>query len=345
MAELIPSAGRSALVAALLQQAQRNQGRPSYSLAGSMDIAAAPILASLLAKREGQAVQEQQRMDQVRQQALAGQLSRALQPGAQGKAARRAALITSGAMPNNPLAQAILGAQATQAFSPPAKPDLTDDLKEYGFYVDQEKAAGRTPDDFTTWDRTNRRSGATTIDVTEKMPPPPQGMAYQPDPNSPFGYKLVPIPGARDTRTEAQQKAELLGTRMQALDSDIRNEAPSVGSQMAFQFAQGGGIVGAVANRALGADEQKHFNAARGWLAGVLRGDTGATIQPFEIQEYYPTFFPVPGDTKEVVDQKKRLREVTLQAIKGNSGRPQEAAAPSVDLSGKTDAELMELAK
>lgn len=59
MASLIPSQGRSALVAALLQQAQRNQGRPSYGLAGSLDIAAAPILASLLAKREERAQTQQ----------------------------------------------------------------------------------------------------------------------------------------------------------------------------------------------------------------------------------------------------------------------------------------------
>lgn len=45
---------RSALVAALLQQAQQNQGRPSYSLAGSLNIAAPQILASLLAKKNAQ---------------------------------------------------------------------------------------------------------------------------------------------------------------------------------------------------------------------------------------------------------------------------------------------------
>lgn len=118
MADLIPSQGRSALVAALLQQAQRNQGRPSYSLAGSLDIAAAPLLAAALARREDKAQQQQRQLDEVRQQALAGQLSRAGQPGAQGEAARRAALITSGSMPNSPLAQAILGAQAQNIMNP-----------------------------------------------------------------------------------------------------------------------------------------------------------------------------------------------------------------------------------
>ena len=59
MASLIPSPARSALVQALLQQTQRNQGRPSYGLAGSLDIAAAPMLAAVLAKREGRAQEEQ----------------------------------------------------------------------------------------------------------------------------------------------------------------------------------------------------------------------------------------------------------------------------------------------
>lgn len=130
MAELIPSQRRSALVQALLQQTQRNQGRPSYSLAGSMDIAAAPLLAALLGRREDKAQQEQKRIGDARMQALSGQLSRSGIPGPQGEAARRAALITSGGMQDNPLAQAILGAQAQRVFAAPEKNyESTSDLR------------------------------------------------------------------------------------------------------------------------------------------------------------------------------------------------------------------------
>jgi hypothetical protein len=266
------------------------------------------------------------------------------QGGAEGEAAKRAALIISGGLPSSPLAQQVLSSQAQQTFAPQG-PEPTDDLREYNFYVQQSRQAGQEPVDFTTWSRENRRAGATTIDVTERMPPPPQGMAYQPDPTSPFGYKLVPIPGARDQRTEGERKADLLATRMEELAGDVLNEAPSITAQTAASWAQGGGITGALANRALSAEEQKHFNAARGWLAGVLRGDTGATIQPFEIQEYYPTFFPVPGDSAQVIEQKRQLRQVTQNAMRGNSGVPVGDVGNDLDLSGMTDEQLRELAR
>lgn len=118
MADLIPSANRSALVMALMQNAQRNQGRPSYSLAGSLDIASQPIMAALLARKERGAQDEQSRVQQARQQALAGALSRAGQGGPQGEAAKRAALIISGGLPEDPMAKALLGAQAESIFAP-----------------------------------------------------------------------------------------------------------------------------------------------------------------------------------------------------------------------------------
>jgi hypothetical protein len=45
---------------------------------------------------------------------------------------------------------------------------LTPDQKEYqNSYVPQEQAAGRTPQDFTTWSRANRASGATQVKLPE----------------------------------------------------------------------------------------------------------------------------------------------------------------------------------
>lgn len=104
---------RSALVQHLLQQsAQAPQGTESgYGTANK-------VLQGLLMRRANIADRQENELDQVRQQALAGQLSRAGQGGPQGEAARRAALITSGGMPNNPLAQHLLAAQAQNIMSP-----------------------------------------------------------------------------------------------------------------------------------------------------------------------------------------------------------------------------------
>lgn len=166
MAEMIPSQARSALVMALMQNAQRNQGRPSYSLAGSLDIASQPIVAAMLAKREQQAQDEQSRTQQARMQGLAGALSRAGQGGPQGEAARRAAMIIAGGMPDDPLAKALLGAQAESIFAPQKQDDLFgvvnpsdftpeslqtfSQSKKYGDLVPRENIYGRyTPSQYT----------------------------------------------------------------------------------------------------------------------------------------------------------------------------------------------------
>lgn len=104
----------------------------------------------------------------ARQQALAGALSRTQsQDPAQAEAARRAATIISGGLPQDPLAQKLLGAQAESAFSPQQDKDLFgvvdpsgftpeslqkfSQTKQYGDLVPRENIYGRyTPGNYTT---------------------------------------------------------------------------------------------------------------------------------------------------------------------------------------------------
>lgn len=222
----------------------------------------------------------------------------------------------------------------------PKEVSPTDDQREYEQAV-QQGFRGTIVDYLTQM----RRAGATSIDM-RSPPAAPQGMTYVPDqdPSNKLGYRLVPIPGARDPRTEAQQKAGLLSARMRELSADVVDTAPTIPTQMIASIAQGGGMTGGLANQALTPEQQKHFNAARGWLAGVLRQDTGATIQPFEIAEYYPTFFPVPGDSPQVIEQKRKLRAVTEQAISANGGMQQQPAAQGMpDFSQMSDEQLQQI--
>lgn len=46
--------------------------------------------------------------------------------------------------------------------------DPTGDIKEYNFYRQQTLAAGRQPDDFTTWARANKAAGATNVSIDQK---------------------------------------------------------------------------------------------------------------------------------------------------------------------------------
>lgn len=108
---LMPSPARSALVQSLMAQSM-NQPNMARTPIEGLAIASKPILAAILAKREERG---RQNMDR-RREALSGALGRATQPGPEGEAARISALIQAGGLPNDPLAQSIIGSQAQAVF-------------------------------------------------------------------------------------------------------------------------------------------------------------------------------------------------------------------------------------
>lgn len=97
---------RSMLAQALLQQSQRPSG--VVSPAGTAN----KVLQGILARRAANAEREQQDLTGSRQQALAGALSRSTQADPnKSEAARRAAMIISGGLPDDPLAQTLMESQ------------------------------------------------------------------------------------------------------------------------------------------------------------------------------------------------------------------------------------------
>lgn len=110
---------RSLLAQKLLQQSQSPVGAVSGSSTANA------VLQGILARKQGLADQEAQQTQEARQQGLAGALSRTQsQDPARAEAAKRAAMIISGGMPGDPMAQALLGQQAKQAVAPQGGDDL-----------------------------------------------------------------------------------------------------------------------------------------------------------------------------------------------------------------------------
>lgn len=69
-----------------------------------------------------------------------------------------------------------------------------------------------------------------------------------------------------------------------------------------------------------GPEFEQYLNAERNYLAAVLRRDTGATITDQEFRLYRPMFFPMPGDSDEVVAQKRQMREQAMRALAAGTG-------------------------
>jgi len=122
---------------------------------------------------------------------------------------------------------------------------------------------------------------------------------------------------SRKPATEAQGKAGLFASRMKQVSEDLRNEAPGFKDYSAYAASMelpSGGLR-ALANKAISDEWLPHFNSTRAFLAGILRQDTGAAITAEEYRQYYPMFFPMPGDTPEAIEQKRALRENEMARV------------------------------
>ncbi len=127
---------------------------------------------------------------------------------------------------------------------------------------------------------------------------------------------LEPIPGGpADPRTqsltEAEAKANLFGTQMKMSQGIIGNvQTPSGVAIAAWRNAPS-----LVVNPLLGENDQQYFNAVRLFAAGILRKETGAAFTPGEMLDVHERFFPQPGDSAAVIQQKDRARQAAISSI------------------------------
>lgn len=81
-------------------------------------------------------------------------------------------------------------------------------------------------------------------------------------------------------------------------------------------------LIGQTAARiAMTPAQQQYDQAARAWVRAKLRKESGASIQPEEMNGEIATFFPQPGDGPEVRAQKAAARELANRAMEAASGR------------------------
>jgi hypothetical protein len=114
--------------------------------------------------------------------------------------------------------------------------------------------------------------------------------------------------------TEAEGKTTSFYSRLRGADTDFEGtkaaeEPRGVLAQMAATVLPTG-----VVNSFTGADRQKSEQAKRDWIDASLRYESGAAIGKDEFDRQDQMFFPQPGDTPEVIDQKAQAR---LRVIEG----------------------------
>lgn len=132
-----------------------------------------------------------------------------------------------------------------------------------------------------------------------------------------------PLQGKAATKnlTEGQAKANLFGSRMVESDrilSELGNDylPAAIGAKAAAEKTPlVGGLLGVGANALLGEKSQKAEQAQRDFINAVLRRESGAVIADSEFDNARKQYFPQPGDSKAVIEQKARNRQTAIQGM------------------------------
>jgi hypothetical protein len=68
------------------------------------------------------------------------------------------------------------------------------------------------------------------------------------------------------------------------------------------------------------AQDQEFMRAAREWISGKLRKESGAVVNETEFRRDFRTFFPMPGDTPETRAQKEVARRRVEEEMRAQGG-------------------------
>lgn len=143
----------------------------------------------------------------------------------------------------------------------------------------------------------------------------------------PTGYRftssgsLEAIPGgpAESKQTDSQANANLFGTRAEEANSQIEhlmnggyNPASITTVRDKLPGWMGGNFISTP-------EGQQYKQAKTNFMTAVLRKESGATIQPSEFATADAQYFPVAGDSPEVIAQKRQNRETAMRLIKAGS--------------------------
>jgi hypothetical protein len=132
-----------------------------------------------------------------------------------------------------------------------------------------------------------------------------------------------PLQGKAATKnlTEGQAKANLFGSRMLEADR-ILNELEGKYNPLAVNAKVAaaetpivGGLAGWAGNAMLGESGQQAEQAQRDFINAVLRRESGAVISEPEFKNAAKQYFPQQGDSKAVLDQKRRNRQLAIKGM------------------------------
>lgn len=156
---------------------------------------------------------------------------------------------------------------------------------------------------------------------------PPTGYTWNVDAS---GQKtLNAIPGGPADKaanpTKEQSDAYTYSTRMESADKILNDlegkyDPFSINIKTSGKTALIPGGQTAANKFLLSPKDQQAEQAQRNFINAVLRRESGATIQPYEFESANMQYFPQPGDSADVLVQKRANRREAIEGLKKASG-------------------------
>jgi hypothetical protein len=203
----------------------------------------------------------------------------------------------------------------TQVFGPQSKPeDRTGDMREYDVYVAQEKAAGRTPVDFTPWMRGNKASGASSISIDTKG-----GTKFAEKANEYQAKRYYDMATAADEAVVLRSDVETLSSLLEGIKTGRGTEARLGLAQM----AKGVGLDG-IADKLTGGkmDEMEAALSIMDKLTPRMRVPGSGATSDMEMRTFrnaLPSLLKQPGGNGIVTDTYRGMLD--YQAAAGDFAR------------------------
>lgn len=171
---------------------------------------------------------------------------------------------------------------------------------EYGRYVQEERTAGREPLSRIEYAQAKKGKGTTV---------------YDPE----TGQPMVTIGGGIEPPKMTVDAAKNTGFLIRVQDAnEVLNGLEDQGLRFWQQNAEH--VPFGLGNYARDPEFQKFDQARRDFVNAILRRESGAVISEQEFDNAEKQYFPVPGDSPEVIEQKRRNRENAIAGIRAGSG-------------------------
>lgn len=201
--------------------------------------------------------------------------------------------------------------------------------------LDISEATGRI--EKQEYERTQRpleeRGKLATVQKAERELATPEtkeigGVIYQRTPATPGAppgeWKVAPGSPKKETKITETDSKSLLGFRRSMIAA---SQIPGDAGILAGLKDSATGKIPVAGNYWVSPEYQRAASAAGAWIRHTIRHESGAAINAAEVPEFMPVYFPVPGDSPDVIAAKAvRRREATKSMMEGLSGDARDVA-------------------